>query len=260
MALIRVYHDLPDGSVTPYSPWYRTRSTGAAPSQTGSVDTPLDLYGSSGSLYWRGIYSTDDWMDNNHVGPDGIGWVSLMAIAQNGCRGGASGVIGDRKYDLNGGEFRASVGLVSSSLRLGPKVGMRYWIQGLDPTADGGLGELVNLGYLEVPIDQLLGFTPAVNRNAQETKTSGFKDLVVKFDANRPWDWQPYGTSTEDAAKYGNSNHLSQLFESWDLNMGIHAFYGQTFPAASDLPYGHLNIRDLSLWIDPALNPGAVEV
>ena len=252
MSLIRVYHDLPDGSVTPYSPWYRTKAV------TG--DTPLDLYGDT-PLYWRGVYSSDCWLDNNHIGPDGIGWVSLMAIAQNGCRGGASGVIGDRPYNLIGGEFRVSVGCVSSSLRLGPGVSLHFWVQCRDPEAEQGKGAYINLGYLRRTVDRVLGFTAPFERTGQETKsTSGFTELVVTFDPSRHDQWLPYGTSAEDAAKYGNAASLAQAFEEWDLNMGIHAHYGQTAPTSGDLPFGHLNIRNLSLWVDSALNPGAIAV
>lgn len=215
---------------------------------------PLELHNANGQACWRQDAS-DLWLDANHVSP-GIGYLSIMAAAYNGCHSsGEHCVIGDRPYDLRGARFSCLIG--AESLRLGRDVRVLFWIQFHDRTAADGEGRYVNLGYAANPVDARLGFAPLHTRGRHEVRSSTLVPFEVVFDAARPADWVGYGSSDRKNNVHAEPGPLDHLFRRWDCNLGFHALYGDTLPDPDqDYPVGRFLITNLKLEVDEALNPG----
>lgn len=253
MALTTVYYEGPT-TQTGVPAWVQVLTAPEARYAT------LDLASDATGLFWRGVYSSNLWIDPNHIDP-GAGYCGLMAVASNGTRGGASAVIGDQPYNLTGGRFSVDIraNVAGGGLRIGQNVRLVYWIQFRDPTANHGEGRYVNLAYIGQTVDRLLGFTVPFERAATELVTSDWVTLTVPFDPSQEADWLHYGSRTEKLHIYEQDtdhepNSLDRVFRYWDVGMGIHAFYGRTKPKVVDFPLGHLNFRNFRLEVDPVLN------
>ena len=248
MALQQVYFEGPAAGASP-CPWFQVRQVDGA-----AVNAPLVLGTQGSEVFWRATLNGDSWVDPFQSTP-GFGYLSLLAVAWNGGHSSA-GTIGNKAYDMRGARFSFEVR--ANALRLGPYVNLYFWMQFRDIRAQLGKGRYVNLSYLNRTLDSALGFTAPFERFVQQTISSNFVPIVVDFTVARPWDWIHMGSAANKRDIYDDCPshvpNLDQVLRHWDWDCGIIAGYGPDMPTSGDFPYGTLDIRNLKLEVDDAIN------